>query len=105
MPRIFFILLRFRCKTFKTFMNFVWIEVFVSRGEILLYTLLLIFGSLSELKKNSFAIKRLYEIDSKFASGVILEYLNILAKHYPVLSFLFATMDLYPEVNYLTFLP
>ena len=80
MPRIFFILLRFRCKTFKTFMNFVWMEVFVSRGEISLYTLLLIFGSLSELKKISFAIKGLYEIDSKFASGVILEYLSILAK-------------------------
>ena len=60
----------FFTKTFKTFTNFDWIEVFiVSRGEISLEKL--ISGSFSELKKISFTVKGLYEIDSKFASGAI----------------------------------
>ena len=59
-------------KTFKTFTNFVWIEIFfVKRRNI---TKKLISGSLSELKKLSFTVKGLYDIDSKFASGAILVF-------------------------------
>ena len=54
----------------------------------------MISGSFSELKKISFTVNGLYEIDSKFAPGDILK-LRTSSKYYIVLSFLLTTVDLY----------
>ena len=54
----------------------------------------LISGSFSELKKISFTVNGLYEIDSKFAPGDILK-VRTSSKYYIVLSFLLTTVDLY----------
>ena len=67
----------FTCKTEKPFLQrhsklsqiSFGMKYFVSRREISLQKL--ISGSLSELKKLSFTVKGLYDIDSKFASGAI----------------------------------
>ena len=81
-------------KTFKTFTNFVWIEIFyVKRRNIIIKVNIWI---VFRIKKLSFTVKWLYDIHSMFASGAILvfhgisfskKYLKTLAKQYPVLSF------------------
>ena len=62
-------------KTLKTFTNFVWIETFcVKRRNI---TIKINIWINFRIKKLSFTVKGLYDIDLKFASGSILVFHGI----------------------------
>ena len=57
-------------KTFKTFTNFVWTEIFCVKRRNM--TTKINIWIAFRIKKISFTVKGLYDIDSKFASGAIL---------------------------------
>ena len=59
-------------KTFKTFTNFVWNKIFCVKTRNI--TTKINIWIAFRIKKLSFTVKGLYDIDSKFASGAILVF-------------------------------